>query len=664
VAGSRGTEDGVTGDGPADGRTRPGGGPGEEEGAGNARESDDPRTAARLGAADSARYLVEAVRLCWVAAPAALLAKAFLAIVSGVGVWATALLTREIVDRLAGTGPQRSGWDVTVLAVGLGLFGLIVATEAIATRYLDGILERALRMEVTARLYTAVNRLLGISRLEEPHFQDRIQLATNFGRRSPLECVNTALSIGRSVLALTGFVGSLVTIAPGMLVVLSLAGVPTVIVELALTRRRAALFLRLSQSERREIFYAVLLSRLEAAKEIRLFGLGDFFHGRLMGELTHINGEQHEVDRRAFTWQSLLAVLGALVSAAGLVWVIGLAARGQLTPGDVTLFIAAVAGTQSSLGALVTQYALLRQALLLFDHYERVVTEPCDLPVPASPAPCPALRGGIEFRDVWFRYADGQPWILRGITLTIPAHGSAALVGLNGAGKSTLVKLLCRFYDPTSGSIHWDGTDLRDLDVTTLRARVGVVFQDFMCYDLTAAENIGVGDVARMDDGEAIERAARLAGCHDTVAALPRGYDTLLSRLFFKESGDPEAGMMLSGGQWQRVAVARALLRARRDLLIMDEPSSGLDAEAEHELHTCLRSLRQGRTSVLISHRLSTVRDVDVIVVLESGTVVESGSHRQLMAAGGRYATLFELQARGYQDVDAAPLAVAGDTGR
>jgi ATP-binding cassette subfamily B protein len=192
--------------------------------------------------------------------------------------------------------------------------------------------------------------------------------------------------------------------------------------------------------------------------------------------------------------------------------------------------------------------------------------------------------------------------------------------------------------------------DLRDLDPGEVRDRLGVVFQDFMSYDLTAAENIGVGDLARIDDRAAIEQAARLAGCHEPIARLPRAYDTYLSRLFFADPEEPETGTALSGGQWQRVAVARALLRAGRDLLILDEPSSGLDAEAEHSLHASLRELRQGRTSVLISHRLSTVRDANRIVVLESGTVVECGRHADLMAAGGRYATLFGLQAKGYRD--------------
>jgi ATP-binding cassette subfamily B protein len=263
------------------------------------------------------------------------------------------------------------------------------------------------------------------------------------------------------------------------------------------------------------------------------------------------------------------------------------------------------------------------------------------------------LRAGIELRDVWFRYGDGQPWVLRGLNLTIPHGGSLALVGLNGAGKSTVVKLLCRFYDPSRGAILWDGVDLRDVPVEELRSRIGAVFQDYMCYDLSAAENVGLGDVSYLDDRERVVEAARRAGAHTIVTALPKGYDTLLSRMFFDEADkdDPETGVLLSGGQWQRIALARAFLRDRRDLMILDEPSAGLDAEAEHEVHTSLRRHRDGATSVLISHRLGAVRDANLIAVLSGGRLAELGTHEELIAAAGEYARLFRLQASGYDEV-------------
>jgi ATP-binding cassette subfamily B protein len=288
--------------------------------------------------------------------------------------------------------------------------------------------------------------------------------------------------------------------------------------------------------------------------------------------------------------------------------------------------------------------------VLLFGHYDDVLSIGPDLPLAEPPRPLSTLREGIEVRDVWFRYDDEHPWVLRGLSLFIPCGEPVAVVGLNGAGKSTLVKLLCRFYDPVRGSIRWDGTDIRDVAPAELRQRMGTVFQDYMCYDLTAAENIGLGDLALLGEDGRIREAAELAGADAVVSRLPQGYDTLLSRMFFgvADREDPETGVILSGGQWQRLALARALMRADRDLLILDEPSSGLDAEAEHAIQQRLRGLGRGRTSLLISHRLSTVRDASVIYVLSGGRVSEQGTHDKLLAAGGEYHRLFMLQANGY----------------
>jgi ATP-binding cassette subfamily B protein len=271
--------------------------------------------------------------------------------------------------------------------------------------------------------------------------------------------------------------------------------------------------------------------------------------------------------------------------------------------------------------------------------------------VPPAARSLPPLRSGIELRDVWFRYDGAHQWVLRGVDLHLRHGETVALVGLNGAGKSTLIKLLCRFYDPTAGSIRWDGVDLREVPVAELRRRLGVLFQDFMEFDLTAAENIGVGDLAGLNDRDRITRAAAASGMDGALAALPNGYDTMLSRMFAADPDrrDAAGGVLLSGGQWQRVALARTLMREGRDLLILDEPSSGLDAEAEHEIHQRLRAHRTGRTSLLVSHRLGAVRDADRIVVLADGTVVEDGDHDTLLRAGGRYARLFALQAQGYE---------------
>jgi ATP-binding cassette subfamily B protein len=262
----------------------------------------------------------------------------------------------------------------------------------------------------------------------------------------------------------------------------------------------------------------------------------------------------------------------------------------------------------------------------------------------------PPLGTGIRFEGVWFRYHDDQPWVLRDFDLHLP-HGTAvALVGLNGAGKSTVVKLLCRLYEPTAGRITWDGVDVRTFDVAALRARIATVLQDCVRYELTARDSIGLGDL-RAGDAEVRAAAAR-AGVGELIDGLPAGFDTMLSRTFAEDPTAPP-GVELSGGQWQRLAVARALLRERADLLILDEPVSGLDARAEHDLHRTLRGLRAARTTLLVSHRLGSARDADQIVVLADGRIVERGDHDALLRADGRYAELFRLQADGYHDAAA-----------
>ncbi|MEV4299750.1 ABC transporter ATP-binding protein [Microbispora rosea] len=238
--------------------------------------------------------------------------------------------------------------------------------------------------------------------------------------------------------------------------------------------------------------------------------------------------------------------------------------------------------------------------------------------------------------------------MLRGVDLVIPHGASIGLVGVNGAGKSTLIKLLCRMYEPQRGRILWDGVDLGAMAPEDLRSRITAVFQDFMTYDLTARENVGVGRLESLGDLDAIRRAARPAGVDDALAALPYGYDTLLSRIFVGLDDDDRA--QLSGGQWQRVAVARAFLREEADLMILDEPSAGLDPEAEHALHERLMSLTVGRTSLLISHRLGALRDADEIVVLDGGRIAERGPHAALLEHGGVYARLFALQSAAYRD--------------
>ncbi|GGN74792.1 multidrug ABC transporter permease [Actinoplanes lobatus] len=561
---------------------------------------------------------------------------------------ATAWLTKLVLDGLTRAAPTGT---VLWLVAGLAVIGVLAGAAGSSGEYLRAELGRRAGRRAMDRLFAATERFTGLGRFEDPRFLDRLRLAQQGVDSSP-DFVTGVFGLGRASLTLIGFVGSLLVLSPVMTGVVLAAAVPMLVMEIRLSRRRAAVAWQVGPAERRELFYRTLLTSVDAAKEIRLFGSGRFLRQRMTAERSAVDAARRLMDLRTLRVEGTLAALAALVAGGGLVWAVLAATRGILTVGDVSMFVAAVVGVQGASRAMVSELATTHHSVLMFDHYRAVVQAGPDLPEPARPHPLPALRHGLRLRDVWFRYSDEHPWILRGVDLFVPYGATVALVGLNGAGKSTLVKLLCRLYDPQRGSITWDGVDLREVSQARLRDRISVVFQDHMNYDLTAAENIALGDIGALEDPSRIRAAAGRAGIHDTLTTLPRGYDTLLTRMFFEgaEPGSGASGVVLSGGQWQRLALARALVRDRRDLMILDEPSSGLDPMAEHEVHERVRDHRAGATSLLISHRLNTVRRADLIVVLADGRIVEQGDHDTLMAAGGGYAALFRLQSEGYRE--------------
>jgi ATP-binding cassette subfamily B protein len=601
------------------------------------------------------RTLRVVLRLIWVAMPLGIVGAIVLALAGGLIPAANAWLTRSVLNCLApGSGGRVDVRQLIVLAATLGVVSLVWGVMPQAQSYIEAQARRRIGLVFQDRMYQATNSFPGMSRFESPVFQDKIRLAQNVISFNPYQLVGSGLQMSQAAITAASMIASLVVINPVLTAIVAATAVPTVAAEILMSRTEARVQWQTTPAARRQAFYSGVLVDAKAAKEVRLFGLGDFLRRRMIWELRFINRRRRAVDRRVLGVQSSLAVLSSVVNAAGLVWTVREAATGRMSIGDVSMFIAAVAGTQRGVSSVVAQLGNVYQSLILLEHYVDVISAPPDLPLAASPAPAPPLRHGIELRDVWFRYDTGHPWVLRGVSMFIPNGATVALIGLNGAGKSTLVKLLCRLYDPEHGGIYWDGTDIRTLAPEDLRRRIGTVFQDYMSYDMTAAENVGMGDLDRLHDRAAVRHAAAQAGMDGVLTDLPQGYDTMLSRMFFslKEKENPRTGVVLSGGQWQRVALARGLMRAERDLLILDEPSSGLDAEAEHAVHRRLAAIREGRTSVLISHRLGSVRDADILFVLAGGRIAERGTHRELMAAEGEYRRLFLMQASGYHDAD------------
>ncbi|MEW5628142.1 ABC transporter ATP-binding protein, partial [Streptomyces hydrogenans] len=571
---------------------------------------------------------------------------------------AAALLVRELFDAITQHRPTDALVRVAVLlvAVSLGIALVPAVTDFLREQH-----ARRVQLRVQDELFESVNRLPGLRHFENPAFQDELRLAQEAGSSAPGMLIGSVVG---GVQALVTFLGFLVTVCvlnPLLGALTVVMALPTFRTQLTAGRRRAAVIRDIVARSRRQMFYASLLTDTDAVKEIRLFGLQDHFKDRARAELAAASEAERRTELRNLLRGFAPSVLGVAVYGAGLVWVVRAVGQGALSVGDVSVFLAATAAIQTGVGQLASTGSNAYQALLTFVSYRSLRDLTPDLKQLEGPAREPGpLRSTITFEDVWFRYDDTSPWVLRGVDLTLTAGATTALVGLNGAGKSTLVKLLCRLYDPTRGRVLWDGTDIRRFTPDEYRRRIGVVFQDYCRYDLTAAENVGLGRLDRAGDTDAVTGAAKAAGIHDRLTRLPAGYSTLLSRIFLPDGEEGAdlgfAGQALSGGEWQRVAVARAFMRADADLLILDEPSAGLDAEAEKEIHDSLRTLRRGATGVVISHRLSAVRDAAAIVVLADGRVIERGTHEVLMGRGGRYAELFTLQADGYRTDAPAPV--------
>lgn len=587
-----------------------------------------------------------ALALNWRAAAASSAGLVVLAVLGGAAPPAAAWCTKLLLDQL-----QRGRAADVRLAVGYAVAAALLAGVTAVVAQVGFLVKeygnRSVTRRVERELADRIGGFPGLRYFEDPAFHGRLRLAGQAAQSAPGDVSDFAVELVRRAVAMGGFLGVLAAVWPPMSLLLVAAAVPAFATQLSLARRQAQTREQVTEVQRRQQYYRMLLTNEVAAKEARLFGFGPLFRDRMLAALTASTGAELRVRRRATLAQSGFALLDAAICAVGVAVVVAGAVRGTVSLGDVTLFVAAIASLQSAFAGLIMQVARVSTTLRLFGHYRRLLLAGPDLPDGTESVP--RLRSGIEFRDVWFRYQPDAQWVLQGVSFTIPAGSSAGLVGVNGAGKSTLVKLLCRFYDPTRGAIFWDGVDIRELRVAELRKRLSAVFQDFMVYDLTVAENIGLGDLDRLDDLDAVRRAAVAAEVDGKISALPRGYQTLISRTF-ADTAPGAVGTMLSGGERQRLVVARSLLRTDADVLVLDEPSAGLDAAAEYQLNRTLQEHRAGRTCLLISHRLSALRDADLILVLAGGRVVESGGHDALMTAGGEYARLFGLQAERYQD--------------
>jgi ATP-binding cassette subfamily B protein len=583
----------------------------------------------------------------WQAQPICSLGMIALELLRGLVPLANAWLMKILFDLLAksihgsiNNLPQKL---LLLLAAQIGI-SVVNQTLTPCIQYLNTELGRELTLKMQVNIYEKVSSFSGLAYFEDPHFHDTILLTTQRAQHSPIQALSAFTILMQSVVTLLGFIVVLITFNPLLAGVISITVLPQFYAQIKLGRQRFSLAFGNSPKERKASYYGQVLASIPFAKEVRLFTLAGFFLNAFKRITHEIQQSQRHQQIEEIRWQIALASLSSTVASGAFIFVVLQAFASRFSLGDVTLYISAVSSVQSTLAGIVIALSQLNENVLFFKEYITLLALPQPLPLLDHPRFIPSLQSGIIFRNVSFRYSEQHPWVLRHIDLCIPASRCLALVGLNGAGKTTLVKLLARLYDPTEGQILWDGIDIREFDPTALRRRMGAILQDFMRYDLTVRENIGLGNIAQMGDSHAIQQAAVKVGADEFIENLPQGYETTLSRWLVGK----DTGVDLSGGEWQKIALARMFMRDV-DLLVLDEPTAALDAQSEYALYNHFVELMAGRTSLLITHRFSTVCMADAVAVLENGQITEYGSHNELLALKGTYARLYNMQAERYK---------------
>ena len=552
--------------------------------------------------------------------------------------WIAKLIIDGVVANIGSADPDWRGL-FTLVALELAL-ALVLETMRRATSLLESLLGDLFANEMSVRLMRHA-ATLDLEHFEDPDFYDRLQRARRqtMGR---VALLGTLLQIGQQALTLLTLLAALVAYNVWLLVILVVAILPSFLGETHYAGITYSLMFRWTP-ERRELDYLRYVAASDAtAKEVKLFGLSDFFIDRYAQLADRYYRANRAVAVKRATTGTILTGLSTLAYYGAVAFIVVQAVAGLISIGTLTFLMGSFDRSRGLIsGVLVQSASVYEQSLFLGDLFTFLEVEPRTAsPADARVVPRPFAQGFV-FEDVDFRYPGREDWALRHVSFELGPDERIGLVGENGAGKTTLVKLLTRLYDPTEGRILLDGVDLRAYDLEALRRDVGVIFQDFVRYDLRARDNIAVGCIDALADETRIRESARKSLAADVIDGLEHGFDHMLGRRF-------EGGADLSGGEWQKVALARAYMRDAQ-VLILDEPTASLDARAEYEVFQSFSELTAGRMAVLISHRFSTVRMADRILVLDGGRVLEDGSHEALLDVGGRYAELFGLQAAGYR---------------
>jgi ATP-binding cassette, subfamily B, bacterial len=543
----------------------------------------------------------------------------------------------KAVDVASGTPLRPHFWWLVGLEFGLACLASILNR---GVDYCDTLLADKFIRHISVRIMYHASRL-DLASYEDPLFHDKLERA----RVQATDRLGMVQQLGRlvqQVITTVSLAASILFFSPWLLVLLIACVIPAFLGESHFAFLGYAQAFRQTPVKRQIDYLRFLGASKDSAKELKLFGLSKYLTDRFQKLSDDIFVQNVSLAKRRLLASSLLSLLTTMGYYGAYAYVILETVRGEMTVATLVFLTGAIAGASANLQMIFSTFSSIAdQSLFLTDLLQFFAVRPTVFSKPnAIKTPRP-IKQGIEFRDVTFSYPGSDRPILRNLNLFLKPDERIALIGENGEGKTTIVKLLTRLYDPTAGQILLDGIDLREYDLDDYASNIAVIFQDFMRYDMTAWENIAVGQIGARENLDQVELAAKKSLAEGVIKKLPNGYDQMLGRRF-------ETGVDLSGGEWQKVALARAYLRDAQ-ILVLDEPTAALDARSEHEVFERFAELTKGKMALLISHRFSTVKMADRIIVLEKGVIAEQGRHDQLMAHGGRYAEMFELQASSYR---------------